>query len=111
MIYADKKVRSDKGFSLIECLIAMVITTVGLLAAAGLIVVGVRLQVESRDATSANALARAKIEELENYAPTAKAEAAFDAEWDAEVRALLEKHYGVPVDSFEGFEPAVTAER
>ena len=50
-------------------------------------------------------------EDDENYAPTAKAEAAFDAEWDAEVRALLEKHYGVPVDSFEGFEPAVTAER
>jgi hypothetical protein len=50
----------------------MVITTVGLLAAAQLIVVGVRLQTESRDATAANALARAKIEELENYAPTAR---------------------------------------
>jgi hypothetical protein len=49
----------------------MVITTVGLLAAAQLIVVGVRLQTESRDATAANALARAKIEELENYPPTA----------------------------------------
>src|SRR6476661_18022 len=63
--------RKQAGFSLIECLIAMVITTVGMLAVAQLIVLGVRLQTESRDATTANALARAKIEELENYAPTA----------------------------------------
>jgi prepilin-type N-terminal cleavage/methylation domain-containing protein len=61
----------EKGFSLIECLIAMVITTVGLLAVASLIEVGIRLQSESRDAAAANAFARAKIEELRNYAPTA----------------------------------------
>lgn len=59
------------GFSLIECLISMVITTVGLLAVLGLIGVGVRLQTESHDATSANSYARAKIEELQNYARTA----------------------------------------
>jgi len=59
------------GFTLIECLIAMVITLVGLLAVAELMVVGVRLQTESRDATAATALARAKIEELQNYAPAA----------------------------------------
>ena len=61
----------QNGFSLIECLIAMVITTVGLLAVAGLIGIGVRLQTESRDAITANDFARAKIEELQTYAPTA----------------------------------------
>jgi|GEM_PF-1265008 len=59
------------GFTLIECLIAMVITLVGLLAVANLIVVGIRLQTESRDSTAAMALARAKIEQLQNYAPAA----------------------------------------
>ena len=61
----------QKGFTLIECMIAMVITTIGLLAVVGLMVVGIRLQTESRDAIAANSLARAKIEELQNYAPTA----------------------------------------
>jgi prepilin-type N-terminal cleavage/methylation domain-containing protein len=71
MIQVRKAKSSQQGFSLIECLIAMVVTTVGLLAAAQLIVVGVRLQTESRDATAATALARSKIEELQNYAPLA----------------------------------------
>ncbi len=61
----------EYGFSLIECMVAMVITTIGLLAVAGLVGIGIRLQTESRDATTANSLARAKIEELQNYAPTA----------------------------------------
>ncbi len=65
------KISEVSGFSLIECLIAMVITTIGLLAVAGLMGVGIRLQTESRDATAANSLARAKIEELQNYAPSA----------------------------------------
>ncbi len=65
------KLRRQSGFTLIECLVAMVITTIGLLAVAGLIAVGIRLQTESRDAISANSLAKAKIEELQNYAPTA----------------------------------------
>lgn len=64
-------VENQKGFTLIECMIAMVITTVGLLAVSGLMVVGIRLQTESRDAIAANSLARAKIEEIQNYSPTA----------------------------------------
>ncbi len=60
----------QKGFSLIECLIAMVITTVGLLAVAGLIAIGIRLQTDSRDAITATSLAKAKTEELQNYSPT-----------------------------------------
>jgi prepilin-type N-terminal cleavage/methylation domain-containing protein len=65
------KTKRQSGFTLIECLVAMVITTIGLLAVVGLITVGIRLQSESRDAISANSLAKAKLEELQNYAPTA----------------------------------------
>ncbi len=50
--------------SLIEVLIAMVVTVVGILAVANLIVYGIGLQVQARDATLANALAKSKIEEL-----------------------------------------------
>ncbi len=50
--------------SLIEVLIAMVVTVVGVVAVATLIVYGIGLQVQSRDATMANALAKSKIEEL-----------------------------------------------
>ncbi len=61
----------QNGFTLIECLIAMVITTIGLLGVAGLMGVGIRLQTESRDSIATNSFAKAKIEELQNYAPTA----------------------------------------
>lgn len=67
----QKIANRQSGFTLVECLIAMVITTIGLLAVAGLIGVGIRLQTESRDAVAANSLAKAKIEELQNYASTA----------------------------------------
>jgi Tfp pilus assembly protein PilV len=61
---------NESGFSMIECLFGMVITMIGLLAMAGLIVVGLRFQVESRDLTTANSLARAKLEQLHNTSPT-----------------------------------------
>ena len=76
MMRSHNNKSTERGFSLIECLIAMVITTIGLLAVAGLMAVGIRLQTESRDATAANALAKAKLEQLENYAPTAAQRAA-----------------------------------
>lgn len=66
-----KVTNKNAGFSLLECMFALVITVVGLLAVAGLVVEAIRLQTVSRDATIANALAKAKIEELRNYAPTA----------------------------------------
>ena len=65
------KSKRQAGFTLIECLIAMIITTIGLLAVSGLMAVGIRLQTESRDVVAANSFAKAKIEELQNYAPTA----------------------------------------
>jgi len=56
--------------SLIEVLIAMVVTGVGIVAVATLILYGIGLQVQSRDATMANALAKSKIEELSISLPT-----------------------------------------
>ena len=50
--------------SLIEVLIAMVVTIVGIVAVAMMILYGIGLQVQARDATMANALAKSKIEEL-----------------------------------------------
>ncbi len=50
--------------SLIEVLGAMMVTVVGVVAVATLILYGIGLQVQSRDATMANALAKSKIEEL-----------------------------------------------
>ena len=55
---------SQRGMSLIEVLVAMMVTVVGVVAVATLILYGIGLQVQSRDATMANALAKSKIEEL-----------------------------------------------
>ena len=80
MIFNDMKImpkrNNQSGFSLLECLFALVITVVGLTAVAGLVVEAIRLQAVSRDATAANALVKAKIEELRNFAPTAPRRAA-----------------------------------
>ncbi len=62
---------SQRGMSLIEVLIAMVVTVVGIVAVATLILYGIGLQVQARDATMANALAKSKIEELSISVPTA----------------------------------------
>jgi prepilin-type N-terminal cleavage/methylation domain-containing protein len=56
--------KKEHGFTLIECMIAMLIFVVGGLAMAGLLAQGIRLSTESRTASLANAVARAKIEEL-----------------------------------------------
>lgn len=51
---------------MIECLVAMVVTVVGLLAALTLIAFAVKSYTVSSDLTIANSLAKAKIEELRN---------------------------------------------
>jgi prepilin-type N-terminal cleavage/methylation domain-containing protein len=61
----NKKKTSQQGFSLLECLFAMVITVVGVLAVEMLIVSSIRTQTLSSNATIANALAKAKLEELQ----------------------------------------------
>jgi len=60
-----KRRRNNEGFTLIECAIAMVTLVVGILAVELLIVNGVKLQSLSSNSSMANALAKAKIEELQ----------------------------------------------
>ena len=64
-----RKNRGQSGFTLVETLVAMLIFVVGVLAVSVLIVYGVRLQAFSRDATQANAHARALIEQLRVITP------------------------------------------
>ena len=64
------KRKSEAGFSLLEALIATVITVVGLLAVEMLIVQAIRVQTFSRDAAMANALARAQLETLRSLPRT-----------------------------------------
>lgn len=68
-MHASKENSSQAGLSLVECAFAMIVTMVGVMALSGLIAYGMRLQVVSRHATAANALAKAKIEELRTISP------------------------------------------
>jgi Tfp pilus assembly protein PilV len=56
--------KDQTGVTLIEVLIAMIVTVVGVVAVATLITYGIGLQVLSRDTSRANSLAKAKIEQL-----------------------------------------------
>lgn len=62
---------NSSGFTLIECVIAMVIALVGLMAVYSLVVLSIQTQTVSRELAVANSLARSKIEELRNSAPRA----------------------------------------
>jgi prepilin-type N-terminal cleavage/methylation domain-containing protein len=58
--------KKSEGFTLVECVIAMVLVTVGLLAIFSLLTVCLRTEVISRELGTANSLSRLKIEELKN---------------------------------------------
>ncbi len=58
----DKK--NIEGFTLVECIIAMVITVVGFAAILSLLTVCVRMEVVAREMSVANSSARLKMEEL-----------------------------------------------
>jgi len=61
------------GFTLIECLSAMVILMVGALGAAVLIINGINMQKHARNITAANAFAKDKVEHLRSLLPTSAA--------------------------------------
>lgn len=63
--------KKENGFTLIECVIAMVVSLIGLLAIFTLIFTSVRIQILSKDMSLANSFAREKIEELKNSSRTA----------------------------------------
>jgi len=58
--------KNTKGFTLIECVIAMVLVVVGFSAVFSLLTICVRTELISRELTTANSLARLKMEELKN---------------------------------------------
>ena len=55
---------NQRGFTLIEALVAMMVCTVGLIAMAELMAVTIRMQQLGRNSTSASRLAQDKIDEL-----------------------------------------------
>ena len=57
---------NTKGFTLVECVIAIVLVTIGLAAVFSLLTVCLRTEVISRELGVANSLSRSKIEELKN---------------------------------------------
>ncbi len=61
---------TQRGFGLVELLIAMVVLTVGLLAVAVLIMYGIRIQTFARDATLASGAAKQRLEILRNMPRT-----------------------------------------
>jgi len=58
------RLTSERGFTLIEAMIASVILTVGLVALAGLLAVTVRMHQLGRGSTTSYRLAQGKLEEL-----------------------------------------------
>ena len=73
MMKTKPEYRGQKGLCLLELLIAMMITVVGVLGVVTLISYGMRMHTTSRDITAASALAKHKIEEfrlLSPYHPT-----------------------------------------
>ncbi|MDH3493060.1 MAG: prepilin-type N-terminal cleavage/methylation domain-containing protein [Acidobacteriota bacterium] len=64
-------IHNQRGFSLIECMFALVITVIGLSAVLGLVVSAINLQSYSQDSNAANSIAKSKVEELRNFSPSA----------------------------------------
>lgn len=62
----EMNTKYSKGFTLVECCIALIMTVIGLLASYSLMVYAVRNYSMSRDLVVANSLAKAKVEELSN---------------------------------------------
>ena len=71
----NTSLKSEKGFTLVECVIALTILTVGILAVETLIVNGISLQTLSSSSSIANGFAKQKVEELQARASTDPARA------------------------------------
>lgn len=56
--------KNERGFTLVEAMIAMFVCTIGLFAMAGLLAVTLRMQQLGRNSTSASRVAQDKVDEL-----------------------------------------------
>ena len=56
---------SNRGFTLVEVLVAMVIFVFGIVAVAALMIEGTRLQIFSQNSTNGNALVKTRIERMQ----------------------------------------------
>jgi Tfp pilus assembly protein PilW len=63
--------KSEKGATLVDSVIAMVVSLIGIVAVYSLVIVSLQTQAISKDLASANSFARAKVEELKNRTRTA----------------------------------------
>jgi type IV pilus assembly protein PilV len=73
MEFVKRMLRRQRGFSLIEVMIATVLFAIGLIAFAGLEVLAVRNSTYSKDYGKANTYAQQKVEELKGTAWTSVA--------------------------------------
>jgi len=62
---------SERGFGLVEAMVATMVTTVGVLSVATLFLVGTRMQASATSGSTAWAVATAEIERVRTLAPTA----------------------------------------
>lgn len=90
----------ERGFTLVECVCALLITTIGVLSVAALMVTAISTQNVSTDAARANSLARAKIEELRTI--TLLSPAALRAQRDigGDLDSDVADHFDVPHPRF-----------
>ena len=59
-----ERLRTERGFTLIEVLVCTLILTTGLVAIAGLLLVTTQMQISAREVTRSTRLAQSKIDEL-----------------------------------------------
>ncbi len=64
LVKREQRRTGENGFTLIEVLIALVVIITGVLAVSSMMVLGIHLEMLSRDTTTAIGLAEAKLEEL-----------------------------------------------
>jgi len=85
---------NERGFTLVEAMVAMVVCTIGLVAMAELMVVTLRLQQLGRNSTSAVRLAQDKVDELTTMNFITNASAACGGSIDADVA----DHFDTPME-------------
>ena len=87
---------NERGFTLIEAMVAMMICTIGLIAMAELMAVTLRLQQLGRNSTSAVRLAQDKVDELTSKNFATNVQAACGGSLDPDAPAL--NHWDTPME-------------